>query len=121
MHGQVDQGVEQEAYEPGAYHALLPLPVLEVGETKGAGPRSQRRWSALQQSGCCERLTWGAASHAAYLARGDLVHPKLKGFGRGKVAFDLLHAHVDGDHEKMNCTPDLMLQQLVQVVFSPET
>ena len=59
--------------------------------------------------------------HSTHLSRRNLVHPKLKGFGRGKVAYDLLHAHVDGDHEKMEGTPYLMFQQLVQIIFSPET
>jgi len=62
----------------------------------------------------------GAASHAAYLARGDLVHPKLKGFGGRQVALDLLEAHINGDHEKVGVLPDLVLEQLMKVFLPPK-
>jgi hypothetical protein len=48
------------------------------------------------------------------------MHPESEGLRRGQISFDLLHAHVDGDHKKVKVFPNLMFKQLMQIVVSAE-
>ena len=63
--GEAQQGLQQKSDEPGPDEALLPLPLVQVGEPKWPCARPQRRGSPLKEA--CGRvcLARGAPAHAA--------------------------------------------------------